>query len=477
MPHLRRELIINIGFLLLANILIKPYYIFFIERTFQNEAGSTAWGIYFAVFSLSMIPQIVLDLGLTTYVNKQVAGDRSKYDEYWKQAVFSKPLLSILFFLVFILIASIAGYLNTNAALVYWIGFNQLLLSAILLFRAFISARGQYRLDSIFSVLDKLIFILLFNFKIKSSNNIDSFLWMQTISLATALLLVFIYSITKVEKFTLSIPSKMELFKIFSSSLPYAFIFILMVLYCRMEPVYVERLSANGPMESGHYAAAYRILDAANMMGFLFAGLLLPMFSSSQSEDTKIEFQKLFELSILLIMAFAISISISIALHHKYIMEWLYTDAHAELLHIVILNLIPLSFNYIIITLVTSIGNIRKMNKWFIVSIGINSISNLILSPTLGAKGSAYAALTTQLLTSVWLVHLVNKEKLANINLRLILKIVSMAIYTGMIGLLFQFVPIPIIFKVLFIGIFSFAMSMISGLVPVKSLLRLLPRN
>ena len=41
----------------------------------------------------------------------------------------------------------------------------------------------------------------------------------------------------------------------------------------------LERLLPEGAFYAGVYAQTYRILDAVNMFGFLFASLLLPMFS------------------------------------------------------------------------------------------------------------------------------------------------------------------------------------------------------
>jgi hypothetical protein len=35
----------------------------------------------------------------------------------------------------------------------------------------------------------------------------------------------------------------------------------------------------DGKIQSSIYASAYRLLDAANMIAYLFAGLLLPLFA------------------------------------------------------------------------------------------------------------------------------------------------------------------------------------------------------
>ena len=41
----------------------------------------------------------------------------------------------------------------------------------------------------------------------------------------------------------------------------------------------LERLAADGLVEAGIYAQAYRIIDAGNSFAFLYAGMLLPIFA------------------------------------------------------------------------------------------------------------------------------------------------------------------------------------------------------
>src|SRR5258705_293503 len=51
----------------------------------------------------------------------------------------------------------------------------------------------------------------------------------------------------------------------------------------------LERINPNGAYEAGVYAAAYRLLDASNMIGYLFASFLLPFIAKQWSEQKDIE--------------------------------------------------------------------------------------------------------------------------------------------------------------------------------------------
>jgi O-antigen/teichoic acid export membrane protein len=50
----------------------------------------------------------------------------------------------------------------------------------------------------------------------------------------------------------------------------------------------LERMLDNGARQAGIYAQSFRLMDAANMIAYLFAGLLLPMFSHMIKERAEI---------------------------------------------------------------------------------------------------------------------------------------------------------------------------------------------
>ncbi|MDR1761211.1 MAG: hypothetical protein LBR55_02050, partial [Bacteroidales bacterium] len=60
---MKRTFIINLILLVFLNILVKPFWIFGIDRTVQNTVGAHDYGIYAALFSLSIILNIFLDMG------------------------------------------------------------------------------------------------------------------------------------------------------------------------------------------------------------------------------------------------------------------------------------------------------------------------------------------------------------------------------------------------------------------------------
>ena len=479
MPLYKRELILNVSFLILANLLIKPYYIFFVERKIQNAVGTEAWGIYFTLFSLSMVPQILLDAGLTSFINQRLSSSRQLIQDLWNNTIWLKPILALLFGLIYCILSFAGGYWKAYHEIIFWIGLNQILLSLVLFFRAFVSGLGHYRWDSILSVADKFLFILIFSISIALNQvgTINTFLWIQSLSMIVPCIGTgwWIYSNTKVSIALLSPSKAVQLIK---QSLPYAGIFLLMVLFCRMEPVWIGILRpVDGAMQSGIYAAAYRLLDAANMMGFLFAGLLLPMFSHALATQEKKEYQSIFDLAGKVMFSFAVLISITIMSEHRAIMTLLYKDHYPDILNIVILNLIPLTINYLLSTLLTAAGMASQMNKIFLFSIITNIISHLILTPGYGAVGAASAALITQVITVMLLSYLLLKKGLIHFSFRQILFISGGLMIMLSLAFLYSFLSLTPILKAGLLFVSGTFIFILTGILPLKSIFRLLKSN
>ena len=68
----------------------------------------------------------------------------------------------------------------------------------------------------------------------------------------------------------------------FQGSWPYALLFLLLMTYHRVDAIMLERMAPNGAVQTGWYAMGYRLFEAANMVGFLFATLLLPYFTHAE---------------------------------------------------------------------------------------------------------------------------------------------------------------------------------------------------
>ena len=63
---MQKKLLSGLFWILLLNLLIKPFWILGIETGVQNAVGPEEYGFYFTIFNLAYIFNILLDLGSPT---------------------------------------------------------------------------------------------------------------------------------------------------------------------------------------------------------------------------------------------------------------------------------------------------------------------------------------------------------------------------------------------------------------------------
>lgn len=416
-----RSFISNLFFLIAINLLIKPFYVLAIDVGVQNKVGATAYGLYFSIFNFCYIFQIIADLGIQHYNSKTISQNRSLVSE-WIPSILGLKIILSFFFLAFVGFAGFAmGYPKSYYALLWIIAINQILLSFTLYLRTNISGLGLYWIDSLYSVIDKIILIsilgyLLWFYEQKALFTISWLLWAQTFSLGITITFLIFYLYKKlgffVPKFSFSFSSSL-----LKKSIPYAISVLLMSIYTRIDGVMLERLLLDQGTQAGIYAAGYRLLDAINMIGYLFAALLLPMLSHAISEKTDI--LNMVDTSFRIIMVISISASIFCLFYSHDIMSFLYVDStpyYGQILKVLMFGFIGIGGMYIFGTLGVADGQIRYLNYIFCLGIIINVVLNWIFIPRYGGLAAAYTTLITQFfvfLSQIWVGY-----RYSNISIR-----------------------------------------------------------
>lgn len=398
---MKREFLLNILFLVGINLLIKPLYIFGIDLKVQNTLGSQTYGLFAALFSLSYILQIINDAGLQQFNNQTIAQDRGLLRDQYPRLLGLKFWLALVYLIGCALIALSIGYGPDILPLLLHIAFNQVLLSWILFIRSNISGMGMYRQDSLVSVLDKFLMlaicgILLYHPDLSAHFTLSWFVWAQTASFLLTILVGRAFLRGHGLRFTRSF-SWTSLRPLVIKSLPFALAVLLMSAYTRMDTLLLERLLPNGDQEAGIYYMAYRLLDAANNVSLLFAGLLLPMLAQMLARHEDV--QPLVVVGTRLLVAGSIITAVAVSRYADPIIHTLYVQAPAEAvqsLKLLIWSFVPVSMMYVFGTLLTAGARLKLMNKALAVTVVVNLVLLMVLIPTHGAVGAATATLVTQ---------------------------------------------------------------------------------
>ncbi len=401
---MQKKFITNLLFLVSLNLLIKPFWIFGIDMTVQNTVGPAEYGFYFALFNFTLLFNIFLDVGITNFNNRNIARHHQLLSKHFSNIIGLKFLLG---FLYIIIILSLALLINYNQRQIYFLlilAGNQFLWSVIMYMRSNISGLQLFKTDSMLSVTDKLLQIIVVGYLLlfhRDAFRIEWLVYAQSFTYIITATIVFF--IIKAKSIDLGLKFNYQFFLvILRKSYPYALLILLMTSYTRIDSVMIERLLPDGDTEAGIYAHGYRILDAGSQYAMLFAALLLPMFAKMLSKNENVN--KLVEVSFLLLVIPAITVALNLSFFKNEVINTLYYDhleASAEVFGILILGFIPVCISYIFGTLLTANGNLKQLNIMAGIGVLLNLSLNFILIPVYKAYGAALASLITQFITAL----------------------------------------------------------------------------
>ncbi len=397
---LKRYFVTNILIMLVLNIIVKPIWVFFIDRNVQLTVGHQEYGVYSALVSLTIIFNILLDIGITNLNNKNLASDKSQLGLSLPNMMAAKGLLSLVYFFVIFVVAILLNYNGRALHLLFLLACVQFLNSFLQYLRSYVSAHQDFKLDSILSVIDKIAMIticgvLLYSAQYKSLFVIEWFIYTQLFSYGIAILLALLIVVTRYSSISFKLFSVSQMLFICKQSIPYAVLILLMGVYMRSDSLILERLE--GPEQNSYYASTYRILDIVNMSGFLFASILLPMFSRLIAKN--MELKEIVKTSCNILLPISLSIVAFSLLFSNEIMRLLYPAYFRELtqLYKITIACFPaFSLMYVFATLLTANGNIQLLIKIALWGSILSILLNIVFIKWLHASGAALAALIVE---------------------------------------------------------------------------------
>jgi O-antigen/teichoic acid export membrane protein len=414
---MNREFFVNIIFLVLANALVKPAYLLIIEPAVQNRVGSEAYGMFFVLFNFALLLQIINDFGIQNFNSRELSQNRFLLDRYFSGIMSLKLVLAGVYFVI-VTVLGWWKYGSTWLPMLWAVALNAVLFATVAYLRSCLAGLGMYRFNSFLSIFDKLLLliycsVLLWVAPFSQNFTIESFIHAQNLTAGLTVLVGFIAIYRKVSWFKIQF-SRPIFAHLLRGALPYALAIFLMTIYTRTDAVMLEwLLPDDGKHQAGIYAAAYRLLDAVNILGLMFANLLMPMLARQLQEQ--IDIQPLMRFSVQLLMVAAVMVVAAVWFFRMDITAQLYDDATpfwGEVLGMLMFSFVAVSGTYIYSTLIGAAGKVATMNGIFIAAFFLNIALNLFLIPTQKALGAAISTGITQFFVFAGVIWLSKKLNL-----------------------------------------------------------------
>ena len=397
---MKREFMLNLALLIAVNAVVKPIYIFGIDRNIQNLVGTESYGVYYALINFTFLGVVINDLGISNFNAREIALHPQLFNALFQRIVSLKLILFFVFFGV-MSGAMFLLYPQNYWHLILLLALCQSVLSLNFYLRSCLTGLGLYRFDSLVSSADRFFLILI----------CGAFLYVPFLQQYFGIT-QFVYA----QIFTQCLTSFVILFKlrhrififrfnfkwqyawlIVKQSFPFSLSVVLMSLYTKTDVVMLERFLPDGAQQAGIYASAYRLLDAVNILGFLFANLALPMFS--QMRRAKTDMLPLLKLGVQSLLFIAVSFSAAVVVHRHFIMHAIYREANIQsenVLALLMLSFIAFCLSYVISTYLNALHLTKRANIVYAVALILSVTANVIIIPHYKSEGTAFVTLITQ---------------------------------------------------------------------------------
>lgn len=393
---------------MILNLAVKPAYLLIIDTKIQDLLGPEEFGRYFPLLSLSILLNILLDAGLANHMTRLVSSNPEEIHRSFQFGWRTKRLLFPFYIMLLLFIGWALGWRGEALVWLGWIGLNQALLSAILYVRAGLQGIAAHRTDAWVSIADRSLLFIAMGGLILSFDRFEvNWLLAGTSAALSCTLLIAFW---RLRKLTLSVHNHVN--EAASTPLknvradlragwPYALLFLLMMTYHRVDGIMLERIAPNGAMQAGWYAMSYRFFEAANMIGYLCATLLLPYFTRmlANREDVRPLARSMSSA----LMAVGATIAWSSWYFPEQFLGIFYDyeiQSASGILPWLMISFAVFAQGYVFSTLLTARGDMRRLNQMA----GAGAVLNIILnawwlsqaSPTTGGIGCAVISAITQ---------------------------------------------------------------------------------
>ncbi len=404
------------------NWLIKPLWIFAIERTVQLKLGDEWYGKYFVIFNLGLLFAVLLDAGLNNYISREISAAG--------RLVHKKRILSLRFILglVYLILVFAAGFIqNLDLKLLALVAFNQVLASFSLMFRAVLQGRHRFVADSILSVLDRFValilcsgFLYFYENQFIAENGIALFLVAQTCGYLIAMLLglILVKRTDNAEPptdYAASLSLENETLKNWIQKVGwFAVMAFAMSVFTRVDALMIRKYSIEGlttylkPISEGYYQAgiyaqSYRLLDAALIFSTLLSTQLLPMFTRKIANNENVK--GILKLATAVVLSIGITASLVAIFGGNWILNFIYKTGYSneaeleyatKIFGVLMSSFLPMALIHVFGTFVTALGQMKWLAFMAIGCMVLNIAINFVLIPKLGALGASWGCFTTQ---------------------------------------------------------------------------------
>jgi len=409
----------NTSFLTLA-LIIQKIISFTYFTILARDLDPLFLGKYYFAISFVAIISVVIDIGLTNVLVREIAKDKEQTNKILSSVMFIKiPLTIITLLMVFLLInfvPAVSDKMDILAKqLVYIALIATILDSYTAVFFGVIRGFHNLKFESASVIIYQLTMLILGSIALHYKLGLVYQMWVlffaSFINFSYAYILLKVkYKLKIIKDFDKALAKKLLIITI-----PFAVYVILQKLYMYFDSVLLSYLASDYYV--GLYQISFKIIFALQFLPMAFMASLYPAFARYYKENTEqlaISFSR--AMNYLIFLAFPISFGI-IAIADKILL--LFKPEYAEALlslQIVTLSLIFIFLNFPIGSLLNACDRQKINTINMAITVAVSVILNFILIPKYNIIGASITVLVTNFL--MFILGIIQVPKIIKFNFK-----------------------------------------------------------
>ena len=370
--------------------------------------GVSDYGIVSFAISFTGIIGIFMDIGMSTYITREIAKHKHLLSKYLSNVFLFKILLAALLFLISGLILFYLGYNQLTIIITLIFSIEMVFMTMVGLFNGIFQAFEKLKYQSIGTILNSSFLLLGILITIGLDLGVLFIAVSYTIGYFIYFSYMFIEYVRKFgfPKFEVDVPFIKE---VVLGSIPFGLTNFFYSIYFSIDIVMLSYLT--GDYATGIYKSAYNIINVFTTFFVVYQGVIFPVMSKFFAESKDL-LKSSYELSVKYLLLIIIPISVGVFFYARPLVDIIYSNQYSLAstpVQILIWTVSFLFINGAASILLNAIDKEKTVTKVYIIAALFNVALNFILIPYMSYDGAAIATVASEILITVLTVYYIFK--------------------------------------------------------------------
>lgn len=403
------EIFKNTSWLLISQIITSIFGFVWIVLL-ARYLGVSDFGIMNFAISFTSIMSIFIDLGINTYITRDLSRSPELSQKYIGNAIPLKIFLSILSFIATLVILLIMDYNLLSIQVVLLFAIQTIFLSMGWLFNGVFQAFSKMKYQAIGIIINSSL--ILSGTLLLTYFNLGLIAVALSYMVGSIITLIYLYNNIKNKIVIPKIQIDLDFWKkSIKQAIPFGITGIFTTIYFMIDTVMISFMVGNTAV--GIYSSAYKIITVFTTIYTVYTYVVFPLMSKlyKDSEDLlKISYEKSIKYLIMIMLPFAIGITI----YSQDIITLIYGKSYifaGDVLKILIWNVLFIMINGASTSLLNSSNSEVAVTKINGLACLVNVVLNLFLIYYLSYIGASIATIITGVIIFILMTYIILKNK------------------------------------------------------------------